>query len=185
MVLEQAARTASEVGLPGSLTGSPVPIRAIRRRSISGWNATESCRCPAVVTRSGGRHRRSASRWIFVLRPPRERPKPSRSGCLPLVGGEFLSIDPAPGATRRRHLLLQRDGQPLHRDVFRRFISRPRGVPMGADHGHVPTDRTLRALLRIAPRAQPVQDRFPRSSFPPPRDPTRRRTPSPGRGRRR
>ena len=60
--------------------GVPPQLLMIEMSAITGVKATESCRCPAVVTRAIGRHRESATRWIFVVTPPRLRPKPSRSG---------------------------------------------------------------------------------------------------------
>jgi hypothetical protein len=45
---------------------------------IRGMKAMESWRCPALVIRVSGRQPESASRWILLVSPPRERPKVSR-----------------------------------------------------------------------------------------------------------
>ena len=42
--------------------GVPPQLRMIEISAITGVNATESCRCPAVVTRAIGRHCESATR---------------------------------------------------------------------------------------------------------------------------
>ena len=48
------------------------------RWAINGAKASESCRGPALVTRASGRQPVSASRWILLVSPPRDRPSPSR-----------------------------------------------------------------------------------------------------------
>jgi len=53
----------------GLVLGVPPQLLTIEMSAITGVNATESCRCPAVVTRAIGRHRESATRWIFVVTP--------------------------------------------------------------------------------------------------------------------
>jgi hypothetical protein len=73
-----SARTRS-----GRVLGLPPQTRMIEIAAITAVKANESWRCPADVTRATGRHRPSAARWIFVVTPPRLRPKPSRSGPVP------------------------------------------------------------------------------------------------------
>ena len=73
----------------------------------------ESCRFPGVVTRATGRQRRSAARWILVVRPPRERPSASRAA-------GFVSFGPAPpqvrgrGAAGSRRVLVSADRAGVH-----------------------------------------------------------------------
>ena len=50
---------------PGRVRGRPGPRRRIRIRAITGRNPGLSCRCPALVTREIGRHRRSAAEMGF------------------------------------------------------------------------------------------------------------------------
>lgn len=64
----------------GLVLDVPPLLRTMEMSAINALKATESCRCPALVTRAIGRHCKSAARWIFVVTPPRLRPKPSRSG---------------------------------------------------------------------------------------------------------
>ena len=46
----------------GLFLGVRPPLRIIEMSAITGVKATESCRCPAVVTRAIGRHCESATR---------------------------------------------------------------------------------------------------------------------------
>jgi hypothetical protein len=148
----------SASNLSGLVRGRPGPTREIRSRSMSGSNASESWRCPAVVTRASGRHRESDSRWILVLSPPRERPSPSRSrrGACP-VGG-LLSFDAAPCVTCRVRRngrvgdrVTQQPDQLLRGDVLGWLMARTRGVLVCADHGRVHPDRPLRVLTSVTP----------------------------------
>src|SRR2546429_1263912 len=104
----------------------------MRSLFISGSNASESCRCPAVVTRATGRQRRSASRWILVVSPPRDRPRASRARRWLGAGGGLLSFGPAPRAARRGHPLAQHRDQPVRRDVLRPFVPRTPRALLGA-----------------------------------------------------
>ena len=67
----------------GLLLGVPPQLLTIEMSAITGVKATESCRCPAVVTRAIGRHRESATRWIFVVTHPGYGPNPPDPGPLP------------------------------------------------------------------------------------------------------
>jgi hypothetical protein len=60
---------------PGVVRGRPRPLRQIRIPAITAAKAVESCRCPPVVTRDTGRARESPASTIFVLNPPRDRPR--------------------------------------------------------------------------------------------------------------
>src|SRR6516162_9401163 len=122
----------------------------MRSLSISGSNASESCRCPAVVTRATGRQRRSASRWILVVSPPRDRPRASRSRRWLGAGGGLLSFGPAPCVARQGHPLAQHRDQPFRRDVLWRFVPRTRSMLMGAHHRGIDAGRPLRPLPLIA-----------------------------------
>jgi hypothetical protein len=114
----------SASGRSGRVRGRPAPERAMRNAAISGSNASESWRWPAVVTRASGRHRASAIRGIFVVSPPRERPSPSRSRPDSLVAEELLSFDSAPSVGRGDNLVEHRD-QPVGIDIDRRGMSAP------------------------------------------------------------
>ena len=70
-----------------------MPRRAMRTWPISGMNCGQSPCWPGVRISVTGRHRRSATRWILVVSPPRERPRASRPG--PPASG-FLSFGGAP-----------------------------------------------------------------------------------------
>jgi hypothetical protein len=92
-----------------------------------------------------GRQRRSAARWILVVRPPRDRPSASRpppglAGFAPAACG-FLSFGPAPPGQLRR---------PGTAGTSR--------VLVGADHGGVRADRPVPPLSLVAPGPQHVQD---------------------------
>src|SRR6266567_4511601 len=78
--------------------GPPGPRRATLSCPIRGKKATESWRCPALVTRASGRHPQSASRWILLVSPPRDRPSASRflSFASPPGGAPAGSARPAP-----------------------------------------------------------------------------------------
>ena len=67
----------------GLVLGVPPQLRMIEMPAITGVNATESCRWQAVVTRAIGRHRESATRWIFVVTHPGYGPNPPDPGPLP------------------------------------------------------------------------------------------------------
>src|SRR5271169_7208126 len=126
----------SAIARPGRRRGRPGPRRWTRIASISGTNRGESPCWPQLVSRAIGRQRRSAARWILVVRPPRERPIASRPG--------FVSFAEAP----------------------REVISGPGTAGsgrmlMGAGDGGVRADRPARAFGLIAPGPQPVQDRLP------------------------
>lgn len=86
-----------EGGWPSALAAAPQPVLHLvcrlgnggldpaaaqpgaDRRSSSGPKASESWRCLALVSRASGRHPESASRWILLVSPPRDRPSASRS----------------------------------------------------------------------------------------------------------
>lgn len=55
--------------------GRPVS-RPTRSCAISGKNIGESPACPGVISVTSGSPLPSTSWWIFVDRPPRERPMP-------------------------------------------------------------------------------------------------------------
>jgi hypothetical protein len=63
--------------LSGLLRGLPSPNRETRIFSSTGMNWVQSARCPGVMIRDSGRQRPSALRWILLVKPPRERPRPS------------------------------------------------------------------------------------------------------------
>ena len=84
-----------------------------------------------------GRQRRSAARWILVVRPPRERPSASRPG-------GFLSFATAPcGQFGRQH------------------AAGAGGVLVRAHHGGVRAEGPVFPLGLIAPGPQRIQDLFP------------------------
>ena len=93
-------------------------------------NRGESPCWPGLVRRAIGRHRRSATRWILVLSPPRDRPSPSRSG------RDFLSFDGAP-------CVVLGGGR----------AAGSGGVLVGADHGGIHPHRPIRALDLVAASA--------------------------------
>src|SRR5207237_10334349 len=112
---------------PGVVRGRPGPRRRIRIPAITGSKPIESCRCPAVVMWEIGRARRSATRWILLVKPPRERPSASR------WDPEFVSFDPAPCAHLRRQC-----------------VAGTGRVLMGPHHGAIHRDRPVQALPRVA-----------------------------------
>jgi len=115
-----------------------VPRRAMRTWPISGMNCGQSPCWPGVRISVTGRHRRSATRWILVVSPPRERPRASRPG--PPASG-FLSFGGAP------------PGQ------FRGPGAAGAGrVLMRAHDGGIGAHRPVRAFGLIAPGPQSVQD---------------------------
>jgi hypothetical protein len=67
----------SALMLSGRVRGRPGPMRGTRILSITGLNWVQSARWPAVMTIDRGRHLPSAHRWIFVVKPPRDRPSAS------------------------------------------------------------------------------------------------------------
>jgi hypothetical protein len=64
-----SARTTSGVTL-----GRPIRL-GTRNCAMTCSNAGASPAWPGVMTNASGRQRPSATRWIFVLSPPRERPR--------------------------------------------------------------------------------------------------------------
>ena len=116
--------------------------------SISGRKASESWRCPPLVTRASGRHPESASRWILVVSPPLDRPSASR----------FLSFASAPDAGRGAQ---RRPRQPHRVNIARRPAPSPGRVLVRPHHRGIHRDRPRLTLRLIAPRAQPVQDLLP------------------------
>src|SRR5215470_1077719 len=50
-------------------------------------HCVDSCRCPAVTSAANGRPLPSLTRWIFVPKPPRERPRAWSAGS---PGGRFF-----------------------------------------------------------------------------------------------
>src|SRR3954451_12064873 len=103
---------------------------------MTGANARESCRFPALVTRARTRHRWSASRWILLVSPPREWPSPSRSGAwaLPDRLPAGVAFGAATGAGSTGQL---RRCQPLGWDVLGLCVAGSGGIPMGADNGGI------------------------------------------------
>ena len=95
---------------PGRVRGRPGHRRAIFSWPVSGAKASESWRCPALVTRASGRHPESASRWILLVSPPRDRPSASRlrncpaprkrAGSLSTAGASRAGSTSAGGARR-------------------------------------------------------------------------------------
>src|SRR4051794_7749737 len=125
-------------------------------------NASESCRFPALVTRARTRHRRSASRWILLVSPPREWPSPSRSGAwaLPdrLPAGVAFGAATGAGGTGQGCRC-----QPLGWDVLGRCMAGSGGVVVGADHGGIDGRGPVRCFVLIASDPQAVQDLLPGS----------------------
>ena|SRR5215208_166407 len=117
---------------------------------MTGSKASESCRCPAVVTREIGRHRVSAARWIFDVNPPRERPNDSRAG----FAADFLSFDPAPCAQLDRR-------EDLRGDIGGWLMAGTGGVLMGADHPGVDPDRPVGTFVRVGVAPQLLEDLHP------------------------
>src|SRR5215510_5408627 len=52
----------------------------MRTRSSTRSACLDSCRCPAVTSAASGTPLPSLTRWTFVPKPPRERPKAWSSG---------------------------------------------------------------------------------------------------------
>jgi len=114
----------------------------------SGKKASESWRCPALVTRASGRHPESASRWILVVSPPLDRPSASR----------FLSFGSAPDAGRGA----QRRPRQLHRiHICWRRVPRPGRVLVRPHRRGIHRHSPPLPFRLIAPRAQTVQDHLP------------------------
>ena len=82
--------------------------------SISGMNCGESPYWPGVVSLVIGRQRRSATRWILVVQPPRDFPSASRP--------DFLSFEMSPCAG-------------IEGIVGGRYLAGPGGVLMGTVDG--------------------------------------------------
>jgi len=147
---------------PGRVRGRPGPRRAILSRPMSGMKATESWRCPALVTRASGRQPESASRWTLVVSPPRDRPSASRSFGLPgfvPAGGGSLSFGSAPCADRGAQ---HGHRQPPRVDVRRRGVPRPGRVLVRPDDRRIRRHRPRPPLRLIAPGPQRIQDHLPR-----------------------
>jgi hypothetical protein len=123
---------------PGRVRGRPVPRRAMRTWPSSGMNGGQSPCWPGVRISVTGRHRRSATRWILVVSPPRERPRASRPG---RPAGGFLSYGRAPPGQFRG------PGAPG-----------PGRVRVRADHGGIRAHRPVRAVGLVAPGPQDVPD---------------------------
>jgi hypothetical protein len=103
-----------------------------------------SWRCPALITRAMGRQRRSAITWIFVVRPPLDRPRASRS--LPPMPCRDLRVPP--GGHRRRERRARRPragapGWPWSPPSSSTRCPRPRRNPPEADPGCLPRSRRL------------------------------------------
>jgi hypothetical protein len=122
----------------GRVRGRPRPRRPIRIPAITGAKASESWRCPAVVTREIGRHRVSAARWILLVSPPRDRPRDSRLG----RATDFLSFRPAPCVQ-----LQGRDD--LRGDIGGQLVARTGSVLVGAYDSGVDPDRPVPALVQV------------------------------------
>lgn len=72
----------------GAVRGLPAG-RGTLIRAMTCSKAGASPACPAVTRNARGRHRPSAARWIFVVSPPRERPRAWSAGSparAPLTG---------------------------------------------------------------------------------------------------
>ena len=121
---------------------------------MTGSKASESWRCPAVVTREIGRQRRSAARWILDVSPPRERPSDSRLGLARGLAVDFLSFDPAPCVQHER-------GNDLLVDIGRGLVAGTGGVLMGPDHSGVDPDRPLRTLGHVGVATELIEDPHP------------------------
>ena len=123
----------SAIAVPGRVRG-PLPRRAMRTWSSSGMNCGQSPCWPGVRMLVTGRHRRSAARWILVLRPPRDRPSASRRA----RPGGFLSFRDAPCD--------QFGGQ---------FVPGSGRVLVRADHGGIGAEGPVRAFGLVAPGPEP------------------------------
>ena len=134
--------------LPGPGPCPATARRASVRRSMSGRNASESWRWPPLVTRASGGHPEPASRWILLVRPPRDRPSASR----------FLSFGSAPDAGRGAQL---RRRQPHPVNIGRRDAPGPGRVLVRPHHRGIYRHRPPLPFRPIAPRAQTVQNHLP------------------------
>src|SRR6478672_196623 len=153
-----SARTRS-----GLVLGGPPRLLLIEISAITAVNATESCRCPAVVTRAIGRHRESATRWIFVVTPPRERPKPSRSGTGSGRLPEFVSFDRSPRALDRLDVNLQHGRcQHVSGNVLRRLVPGTGRMMVRPDDRAIHRNRPLAGVQQVAIDPQLAQHYPPR-----------------------
>lgn len=100
----------SAATLSGFLRGLPGPDLGTRIFSSTGLNCVQSARWPGVTIKESGRQWPSAIRWIFVVKPPRERPRPSppappppggRAGFATAFRPGVLGLPPLGGGGRR------------------------------------------------------------------------------------
>src|SRR6516164_4029767 len=63
----------------------------MRTASSTRSASLDSCRCPAVTSAASGRPLPSLTRWIFVPKPPRDRPRAWSAGS---PGGRFFFRGP-------------------------------------------------------------------------------------------
>jgi hypothetical protein len=107
-------------------------------RSRTDWNCGLSCRCPAVISRDSDFCPCSVARWIFVVRPSPERPRPwsSCSVSIPPGGSRWRSLFTRAGrvlvgtADRRAHAHIPDDGAWFELLLDEALAADPAGRPL-------------------------------------------------------
>lgn len=133
------------------MRGRPGPRRGTRMASRAAVKCGLSPRFPAVTSRNSGRWPCSQARWIFVVQPLRDRPKPWSSGSVRLPPGGCLWDCPS----RRAPAACWWARQIVESTLISRVIS-PAAVRPGLQPGprHVPCPVPL-------PAAEAPADRLP------------------------